>query len=140
MMQYVTDTATQGICPDGWHIPTDFEWKVLEGTVDSQYPVGDPEWDGTGWRGFDAGYNLKSENGWNSGGNGSDAFGFMTLPAGYCDGGGNFYCVTEIAGFWPSTEDYGNMAWFRELDYNNNRVYRMYNSKNHGFSVRCLKD
>jgi len=39
MMEYVTDTAVQGICPAGWHLHTDHEWKVLEGTVDSQYPV-----------------------------------------------------------------------------------------------------
>ncbi|MCD4736058.1 MAG: T9SS type A sorting domain-containing protein [Bacteroidales bacterium] len=59
MMQYTSDTTAQGICPEGWHIPTDHEWKVLEGTVDSQYGVGDPEWNGELWRGFDAGGNLK---------------------------------------------------------------------------------
>jgi len=38
---------------------TDDEWKILEGTVDSQYPVGDTIWNNKGWRGFDAGLNLK---------------------------------------------------------------------------------
>jgi uncharacterized protein (TIGR02145 family) len=41
MMQYTTQQGTQGICPPGWHLPTDEEWKVLEGAVDSQYGIGD---------------------------------------------------------------------------------------------------
>ncbi len=45
MMQYTTQQGAQGICPPGWHLPTDEEWKVLEGAVDSQYGIGDPEWD-----------------------------------------------------------------------------------------------
>ncbi|MCK5839195.1 MAG: hypothetical protein KAG99_05065, partial [Bacteroidales bacterium] len=75
MMQYITDTLAQGICPTGWHIPADYEWKVLEGNVDSQYPVGDPEWDLEGYRGFDAGKNLKSINSWEDN-TGTDLYGF----------------------------------------------------------------
>ena len=48
MMQYTTQQGAQGICPPGWHLPTDEEWKVLEGAVDSQYGIGDPEWDNCG--------------------------------------------------------------------------------------------
>ena len=76
-------SGVQGICPTGWHVPSDEEWKILEGTVDSQYGVGDPEWDDTGYRGYDAGNNLKSTNGWNLGGNGTDSYGFTALPGGY---------------------------------------------------------
>jgi len=36
-MQFTTQQGTQGICPAGWHLPTDEEWKVLEGGVDSKY-------------------------------------------------------------------------------------------------------
>ncbi|MCK4980234.1 MAG: hypothetical protein KAS62_07550, partial [Candidatus Delongbacteria bacterium] len=79
MMQYDTTEGIQGICPPGWHIPTDDEWKILEGTVDSQYPVGDPEWDGTSVRGFDAGLNLKSTSGWILNGNGTGLYGFTAL-------------------------------------------------------------
>ncbi|MDD5694309.1 MAG: FISUMP domain-containing protein [Bacteroidales bacterium] len=94
-MQYVTTEGVQGICPDGWHIPTDNEWKILEGTVDSQYPVGDPEWELTGWRGFDAGGNLK-ETGFthwlspNTGANNSS--GFTCLPGGSSEDGA-FYSL-----------------------------------------------
>jgi uncharacterized protein (TIGR02145 family) len=81
-MQYTTQPGSQGICPSGWHIPTDDEWKILEGNVDNLYGVGDPIWDNTGWRGFDAGKMIKSTSGWSSSGNGVDAFGFSALPAG----------------------------------------------------------
>lgn len=79
-MQYDTVSGSQGICPSGWHIPTDEEYMILEGTVDSQYPVGDPEWTTTGPRGFDVGYNLKSAFGWNDDGNGCDLYGFRVVP------------------------------------------------------------
>ena len=49
MMQYVTQQGTQGICPPDWHLPTDEEWKVLEGAVDSQYGIGDYTWDVNGF-------------------------------------------------------------------------------------------
>jgi uncharacterized protein (TIGR02145 family) len=43
IMQYTTQQGVQGICPTGWHLPTDEEWKVLEGAADSQYGIGDHE-------------------------------------------------------------------------------------------------
>jgi uncharacterized protein (TIGR02145 family) len=63
MMQYTAQQGAQGICPPGWHLPTDEEWKVLEGAVDSQYGIGNPEWDENDYRGYDAGTNLKSTSG-----------------------------------------------------------------------------
>ncbi len=48
--------------PNGWHVPTDEEWKQLEGEVDTQFGYPDPEWDEIGERGFDVGLNLKSIN------------------------------------------------------------------------------
>ncbi len=43
MMQYTIQQGVQGICPPDWHLSTDEEWKVLEGAVDNQYGIGDPE-------------------------------------------------------------------------------------------------
>jgi len=104
MMQYTIMPGVQGICPSGWHIPSDEEWKLLEGTVDSQYPVGDPVWSISGWRGFDAGLNLKSTNGWSNNGNGTDLYGFTTLPGGKRDTDGNFINLNEFANLWCSDE------------------------------------
>ena len=141
MMQYTTQQGTQGICPPGWHIPTDEEWKILEGTVDSEYGVGDPEWDVsmTG-RGFNAGLNLKSTSSWYSSGNGTDLFGFTALPGGYRSTDGYFYYLGYYGTFWSSTEYYSYSAWYRYLSCFSDEVYRYSYSKFYGFSARCLQD
>jgi len=141
MMEYTTAQGAQGICPSGWHIPTDDEWKILEGTVDSQYGVGDPEWDIIGWRGFDVGFNLKSTSGWwGSTGNGSDIFGFTALPNGQRDSDGNFNFVNKY-GYWQSSTEYSELfAWIRVLGYDKNEADKATGIRGFGYSVRCLKD
>ncbi|MCD4681570.1 MAG: T9SS type A sorting domain-containing protein, partial [Bacteroidales bacterium] len=141
MMQYVTTPGVQGICPAGWHIPTDDEWKLLEGTVDSQYGPGDPEWDISGvYRGYDAGQNLKSTSGWNSGGNGTDLYGFSALPGGDRYGGGVFHYIGTAGLFWTSTENGGGNSWGREMSYNYSGIGRGDFWDGFGFSVRCLSE
>ena len=140
MMQYNTQQGVKGICPSGWHIPTDDELKILEGTVDSQYGVGDPEWNGIGVRGFDACFHLKSTAGWYGNGNGDDSFGFTALPGGYRTYYGSFGGLGNYADFWSSTESNGSHAWGRSLGYDYDKVLRGYSNKTNGFSARCLQD
>jgi uncharacterized protein (TIGR02145 family) len=140
MMQYTTQQGSQGICPPGWHLPTDEEWKVLEGAVDSQYGIGDNNWDYSDYRGYDAGTNLKTTSGWNYNGNGTDLFGFSGLPGGYRDSDGYFYNVGSNGYWWSSTEDYNDYAWYRSLFYYGPEVGRYYDVEDYGFSVRCLRD
>ena len=139
-MQYVTTAGTQGICPDGWHLPTDEEWKQLEGEVDSQYGYPDPEWDGSGWRGYDAGLNLKATSGWNYGGNGTDLYGFGALPGGLRYADGSFYSLGDHGGWWSSSEGSGSDAWSRSLYYDRDGSGRYDGNKSSGRSVRCLQD
>jgi len=142
-MQYTIQEGVQGICPPGWHLPTDEEWKLLEGTVDSQYRIGDPAWDLYGdYRGYDAGNNLKTISGWNENGNGTDLFGFSGLPGGIRNGYGNFINVCHYGEWWTSTE-YGYMsymAWFRYLSFDSQGVGLDYWFNGLGMSVRCLRD
>ncbi len=141
MMQYTTQQGAQGICPPGWHLPTDEEWKVLTGAVDSQFGIGNPEWDmSIEYRGYDAGTNLKT-SGWNYGGNGTDLFGFSGQPGGIRYYYGYFYGVGNN-GYWcSSTELNFSFAWFRNLNVNYPGVYRDYGLlKEDGFSARCLRD
>jgi len=144
MMQYTTQEGAQGICPAGWHVPTDTDWKVLEGTVDCCYGVGNPEWDGTGFRGYDAGYRLKTTYGWSKW-NGNDLFGFSALPGGYYRG--HFYGVfsgkTYYGFWWTSTSEYYYpevCRGGRDLSYFYNGIRRYQRSKHKGHSVRCIKD
>jgi len=140
MMQYITDTARQGICPDGWHLPTDYEWKILEGNVDSQYGVGDPEWDKDHSRGYNAGFNLKSIFGWKGHIHGSDLYEFTTLPGGIRKSNSSYYYggIGIAAIFWVSSMYNSSEAWSRIIN-NSITVGRHEREKECGFSIRCLK-
>jgi uncharacterized protein (TIGR02145 family) len=140
MMQYTTQQGAQGICPPGWHLPTDEEWKMLEGAVDSQYEIGDAEWD-LHWhnRGYEAGTNLKTISGWYGNGNGTDLYGFSGLPCGGRNIGGSFYDF-GFGGYWWTSTESGYLAWHRYLDCMGPGVDRYYGGKTYGFSVRCLRD
>lgn len=140
MMQYTITQGVQGICPPDWHLPTDEEWKQLEGEADSQYGYPDPVWNNNGYRGVDAGLNLKSTSGWSSGGNGSDLYGFTGLPGGSRNTNGNFNSLGDIGYFWSSKYLYSTYAWSRVLHYDHDDVGRIVYIRECGLSVRCLKD
>jgi uncharacterized protein (TIGR02145 family) len=143
MMDYSTMQGGKGICPQGWHIPTDEEWKVLEGSVDSYYGIGDGEWDiAWEWRGVNGGKHLKSNTGW-SGNPGTDLYGFRALPGGNRNPDGAFYVGGYTCTFVTSSQyiEKNNWSWTRGLSHLISMINRQYNiPKNYGFSVRCLKD
>jgi uncharacterized protein (TIGR02145 family) len=135
-------SGVQGICPSGWHIPSDLEWQMLEGAVDSQYGYPHSVWQGSSWRGFDAGHNLKSSSGWNSGGNGADLYGFMAFAGGTRSGvNGTFSNLGESGYWWSSTQGTSySTAKARGLSYGKSTVRRENFYKDNGFRVRCVKD
>ena len=124
-MQYVITAGAQGICPAGFHIPTDTEYKTLEMQLGMLSPS---ETDATGWRGTHLeGTQLKS--GGTSG---------LNVPlAGYRNAGGAFYSLSSDAFLWSSSES-STSAWRRYLDSGNATVNRGTSVKGYGFSVRCL--
>lgn len=140
MMQYSSTQGAQGICPNGWHIPSDEEWKMLEGEVDFYFGYPDPEWDKIFWRGFDAGKKLKSTSGWNYNGNGIDSYGFSALPCGVRAGDGFFYFLGDWEYWWSSSEYSATTAWYRHLDGGFNFSCRYFYDLEDGFNVRCLRD
>jgi uncharacterized protein (TIGR02145 family) len=150
MMQYSTTEGAQGICPSGWHVPTDNEWKILEGTMDSWSGVSSPEWDRTGSRGHDAGRNMKSTlDYWSAPLNEfephTDLMGFRALPGGYTIIGADPAELHWGGYFWTSTSYYNpGQAYYRSVSngiyYNNSTVDRNPASKTHGYSVRCIRD
>ena len=138
IMNYTTQAGAQGICPFGWHIPTDEEWKQLEGEVDSQYGYPDPEWDGIDYRGFDVGDRLKSQNGWISISNGNDFFGFSALATGARRFDGAFLNMGKYSGIWSSTEATADGPWYRFMEYWSSQVNRTNNLSSMGRPVRCV--
>jgi uncharacterized protein (TIGR02145 family) len=140
MMQYTTMQGTRGICPPNWHIPTDEEWKILEGSVDSKNPIGDPDWDDDGLRGYDAGERLKTYSGWSYNGNGTDLFGYSIMPGGHRDNDGYFSSLGEYGTFCSSTESNRTSTWSRYVRCFNSGVIRYDINKDYGFAVRCVRD
>lgn len=138
-MAYDFSPGSRGICPPGWHIPTDNDWKILEGISDAQYPIGDPEWDLEGDRGFDAGSMLKSSSGWIYYGAGSNKTGFTAIGAGMCNMFGSFTNYQRHGYHWSSSE-YSDWIWTRNFHIYGNGVDRRRDKSYFGFSVRCLKD
>jgi uncharacterized protein (TIGR02145 family) len=142
MMQYISEEGSQGICPpgDGWHIPTNAEWKILEGATDSHFSIGDPAWDETFYRGYDAGENLKSTSGWNNDMNGFDLFGFTATPGGVRLTDGTFNGLV-FRGYWAtSSESITWEVWRHYMAFNFDKSGKSSFSKQAGLSVRCVKD
>ena len=131
---------TDKLCMEGWRVPTDDEWKFLEGYSDTQNGIGNPDWDKPGGRGKDAGKRLKSTSGWASGGSGTDDIGFSALPGGERCSNGRFFLGGRSAFWWTSTELDSSSAWYRNIIYGVEDINRNTHPKWMGFSVRCLRD
>ena len=135
-------SGVQGICPTGWHVPSDAEWTQLTDYIGKQcqYQCNSSN--------SNIAKALASTTGWETStsicavGNGQEnnnATGFGALPAGYCDGSYNNFGY--YAYFWSATESGSGLAYGRYLRYINTYVGRNYGSYMHyGFSVRCLRD
>ncbi|MBE9511246.1 MAG: fibrobacter succinogenes major paralogous domain-containing protein, partial [Bacteroidetes bacterium] len=137
----------QGVCPDGWHVPDDDEWKELE----MYLGMSEKEASLTYWRGTDEGAKLKESgnigvnvNGlWRYSGSmyrGNNKSGFTALPAGSRLYNESFRDLSYRANFWTATESFSPYAWCRRLYYNYAEVYRYDDYKTRGYSVRCVKD
>lgn len=135
---YDWETATR-VCPDGWHLPGDEEWKELERALGMSIK----ESEKISFRGYNEGGKLKSDrdDGWKSPNKGStDETGFTALPSGYRSGTGEYKGFFNSAIFWTSTENGGSDAYYRELYFNRPDIYRNYTGKINAFSVRCVKN
>ena len=121
--------GVRGVCPSGWHIPSDAEWEVL------MTAVGGSE---------SAGTKLKSKSGWSNyegaSGNGTNDYEFLALPGGYGKSDDSFINGTYY-GYWWSTLEYNDSnSRYRYMSYNDSSVRRNYGLKSNLYSVRCVYD
>ncbi len=128
------------LCPYGWRVPSDEDWKYLEGCADTRYGIGDTVWDKTGGRGNAAGQRLKSKSGWSSGGNGGDDFAFSALPGGERCSHGRFFIGGRSGFWWSSSEFDASGAWYRNMIYGLEEMFRNTHPKWMGFSIRCVRN
>ena len=132
---YAVDDV-RGLCPSGWHVPTDGEWMTMEMALG----MSEAEANGPGFRGTDQGTQMKTDFGWYNGANGTNSSGFSGLPGGYRHHDSGNYEKAGDFGSWWSSSPYGNNAWYRLLDYDAASVLRNAHNPRSGFSVRCVRD
>ncbi len=133
-------SGVQGICSDGWHLPSDSEWKELEMYLGMTRADADKY---MASRGTDEGGKLKElgfEH-WNSPNTGAtNESGFTARAGGFRSWGGSFGALGGTAFFWTATSILSDAAWPRGLDHDNSKISRDYNNMKNGMSVRCVKD
>jgi uncharacterized protein (TIGR02145 family) len=117
-------TDPRGLCPLGWHVPSDTEWMQL-----LNYLGGDNF----------AGHKMKSSYGWEVNGNGSNSSGFTGLPGGLRHYDGDFQSGGHYGNWWSSPEAYKD-DYYLYLCHDNGIAQRYRKDYPYGFSVRCLKD
>jgi len=129
LMNYVRMDAAQGLCPPGWHISTDTEWKRLIAAS------GGILYDDNSGKGGSA---LKIVGEGNGKGAGTDIVGFSAKHSGDRDGFGIFYGKGLRSIFWTSTPVGTNQAIHYTLWAENDTIQRLFLGSNTGFSCRCV--
>jgi uncharacterized protein (TIGR02145 family) len=117
------------VCPDGWHLPSDEEWKALADHLGGESIAGSKM--------------KKISNYWVSlNEEASDVSGFSALPGGYQEDPDDavYPFMGEMGFFWSTKEKSGSVAWFRYVKYDGNLLKAGNGDKEFGMSVRCLKD
>ena len=119
---------SRGLAPEGWHVPTDFEWTTTADCLGGDTVAG----------------GLMKEIGtthWNTPNTGaSNLSGFTGLPGGFRDSDGTFNEIGDYGNWWSSTENSTANTWYLYLLYSLDNVVKGLIGKGSGLSVRCLKD
>ena len=116
---------SRGLCPAGWHVPTDGEWTSLTDVLGGQLVAGN---------------SLKAGTGWFLNGVGASPNGFDAFPGGQRMNAGNFQGAGTDAFFWTATALSSVQVWFRSLGWNFTEFVRNAAEKNVGMSIRCIQD
>jgi uncharacterized protein (TIGR02145 family) len=133
-MLYTYSAATE-ICPAGWHLPSDNEWKELEIYMGMSIE----ELDSIGWRGEGLATKIKSETGWGETYVGTNDYGFNAMLAGWANEA-TVNLNNNSSMYWTSTEFMEGAPYLRYIGDHTDKIKRDWQSKYRGISVRCLKD
>ncbi len=121
-------TDARGVCPTGWHVPSEPEWFVLENYLGGI---------------FEAGAKMKTTTGWTAPNSGAtNSSGFTGLPGGYRLVNGTYNHLVSYGYFWTTTayELDANFTWYHALKFDDTITFRSQFPKRAGMSIRCLKD
>ncbi|WP_439185856.1 fibrobacter succinogenes major paralogous domain-containing protein [Carboxylicivirga taeanensis] len=132
---------TNKLCPSGWHVPTDSDWKELEKTMGMTNSEIETE---RGYRGINEGSKLAGKKElWDDGElEKNPSFGeagFLAIPSGIREEA--YFLQPGMSGvWWTATENNVEKAWIRMINFNRSNIWRMDGSKAGGYSIRCVKD
>jgi uncharacterized protein (TIGR02145 family) len=128
---YAINYLTNGnkfVCPTGWHVPTDEEWKSLINALGGKLIAG-------------AKLKMKDTIYWNVPNlYATDSVGFHVVANGIRNALGDFMGKRYITNFWCSNEESSNHGWDFGMYHNSNIIVKYANLKVNGYSVRCIKD
>ncbi len=135
LYNWYTTVDTRGLCPTGWHVPSDCEWMYLEGSlgmsVEDQLSQG--------LRGTNEGGDLKSNLDWTLPNTGStDLYGFSATPSGTRSA--NYNGIGNISHWWTSSNYTSIGSWSRRVLFDSSQIHRLSAVKQIGMSIRCLRD
>jgi uncharacterized protein (TIGR02145 family) len=137
-MNATISERSRGICPSGWHLPSDCEWMYLEhgqGMSITEQNVNNNWRSNTADNEGTPGYKLRSQ-----GTGQTNASGWSGLLAGYRNTDGSFNNRTSDGFWWSSSASGATTAIVRVLNSGYRGAYRNSFNNAYGFSVRCLKD
>ena len=132
-------SGVQGVCPDGWHLPSDDEFKEMEMfagmSIEEVDVIG-------GGRGTDEGNKLKEigTTHWIAPNDGINTYGFTALPGGFRSNTDGSFEYLGLHGSWWSTTDDSILVEIRELYNTSSMIASWGGYKSSGYSVRCVKD
>ena len=131
----------KSVCPEGWRLPTKEDFESLIAATVGESATSENAAQSLSYS--RAGAALKARDGWFKKGNGSDAFGFKALPAGYRSVDGKFDGIGGYAYIWSATEDVENResnAYYLFLSFSSDAASINAFAKEDYRSVRCVSD
>jgi uncharacterized protein (TIGR02145 family) len=138
LYNWYTTVDTRGLCPTGWHVPTDCEWMFLEGSLGMSIP---DQQSSVPSRGTIEGGLIKATTLWTAPNTGAtNSSGFNSLPSGYRSLSGYYAFIGNLGYGWSIVESDSIAAWHRRENYYDTYINRFANDKHYGFSVRCVRD
>ena len=126
-------TDSRGLCPTGWHVPSDSEWTTLENQLGGRFSNAGGALKSTATQPTPGGWALPNTGATNSSG-------FTALPGGFRSFYGGFASMSYYGYWWSSSVSSGSDAWYRYLDGNDSYFYLFSDNRTFGFSVRCCRD
>jgi len=127
-MQHTEKENARGICPEGWHVPSESDWTILNTYLGSDASGGKMKEPGT--------------RHWISPNNGAtNTSGFTALPAGFrLFSNSTFKQLGAEADFWSSTMNDANSVVIFNIDGSDVTLVKGFDDKRYGYSVRCIKN